>query len=224
MGYLPYNLYEKAIPWIIVMFYCGIMGTVFLIKTMRASKEVKFQKNMYRTISVILYLYISIRIFFLFSDIERDNFGDSFLYDQFVAIAYIITGVAFLNIIYFLESSVLRKTKHAISYAIIILIIVDVLIVSIFTDYIKLLRYFNYGLAYSEIVIILAIYLYLTVKSTGKLRTNSALTLLGLAIAGAASFLEMDAILMSGNIPAFISPITFAVGITIFSYSYIRTI
>jgi len=224
MGYLPYDLTVKAISWIIVMIYCGIFGTIFLVKAIKATKEVKFQRNMYRTISIILFLYVVIRVFFLLSDFERDANSDTLLYYQFVVISYITTAIAFLNIIYFLESTVLRKTKHAISYIIIIMIIIDVSILILFNEYIQMVRYFNYALSYTEVGLILLVYLYLTVKSTGKLRQNSFLSLLGLALAGVASFLEMDALLMTGAIPAWLSPTIFAIGITIFAYSYIRSV
>ena len=70
----------------------------------------------------------------------------------------------------------------------------------------------------------LSIFIYLTVKSTGQLRTTALRTTIGLLIATVAALLETDALLSSGQIPPFLSPALFSIGITIFAIAYLKSL
>ncbi len=249
MGCLPYDITIKFYSWIAAIIYISIIAILFFIKMTKAPKEVKSQKVMYRSIALFLCFYIGVRIFFLFSDFERDANCESVLYFQFVFLGYICSIIAFLSIINFGETYVIRQTKHIFSYIIIISTIIDFLAVIFFPNLVNyvleskygsnynqaqyektvievatIVRYFNYSIQYSQIFIILGLYLYLTMKSTGRIRRNSLITLIGLAISAAAAFLETDALLSSGLIPPFLSPIILCIGLTIFTFAYLRTI
>ncbi|MHA1343996.1 MAG: hypothetical protein ACTSQG_08415 [Promethearchaeota archaeon] len=249
MGCLPYDITIKFWSWTIVIIYCAIISMLFLVKMSKAPKEIKSQREMFRSIALFFLFYIGVRIFFLLSDFERDANCESILYFQYVFLGYICGILAFLSITYFGEKYIIRKTKNIASSAIIICVIIDIIIV-IFLPYIvkyvvitkygenytqaeykhivpfisNIVRYFNYAVQYSTMGLILVFYIYLIIKSTGTIRRNALVTLLGLAIAATAAFLETDALISSGLIPPFVSPIIFTTGVTIFAFAYLRTI
>ena len=100
MGYLPYDVGLKTMVWIPVIIYLAVIGTFFLIKTIRAPKEVPSQKAVFRAMTLFIYLYIGTRLFFMLSDFERDPFGETPLYIRFVAFAYICGIVGFISFVY----------------------------------------------------------------------------------------------------------------------------
>lgn len=244
MGCLPYDLTLKVVSWIIVIIYCGIIGVFFLTKRAKASKEITSQRLMFLSIAIFFFFFMGTRLLFILSDFERDMNCETVLYYQYVFGGYVCGIFAFLSITNFGETYLIKGTKHLLTIGIVIGLVIDIFIVIFFpvivlttiqgltgTEYQQALisvasgiRLFNYAIQYIEIGIILILYLYLTVKSTGSLRKNCLITLLGLAISSISAFLETDAILSSGLIPPFISPAIFTVGVTVFALAYLRTI
>lgn len=249
MGCLPYDITIKFYSWLVVIIYVVIIGVLFLNKMRNASDAVKSQKVMYRSIALFFFFYTGVRILFLFSDFERDANCQTLLYFQFVFLGYICSILAFVNLMYFGEKYVIRMERHYVSIMVIIAVIIDAIIVLSLPILVDLyaqsafgsgyspaeyeqsvllltgvVRIFNYVIQYTCIGIVLMLYIYLIMKSTGKVRRNSIITLLGLAIASAAALLETDALLSSGAIPPWLSPALFAVGISVFAFSYLKTI
>ncbi|MGV9173358.1 MAG: hypothetical protein ACOC4M_06280 [Promethearchaeia archaeon] len=235
--------------WIIVIIYVSIIAALFLVKMSKTSDQVKSQRIMFRSIATFLFLYVTVRIFFLFSDIERNNNCQSILYFQFVFLAYVCSIAAFLTIIRFGENYLVKGDRHIISIIIFISVVLDILLVFALPNLIEFIvvqqygqsyspsqlqtailevagyvRVFNYVVQYGSGLALLSFYIYVTVKSTGKIRRTALMTLIGLMIAVLASFLETDAILSSGLIPPYLSPVLFATGISIFAYAYLRAI
>lgn len=241
MGCLSYDLFPKFISWLIVIIYTSIIGILFLVKMSKA-KEIKSQKEMFRSIAIFLFLFMGLRVFFLLSDFERDANCESILYFQYVFMGYVCSVSAFLSLLMFGEKYLIKGTKHVPTIIILIGVVIDLIMVFTFPlivntiasnspstpieDVIKnvgtLVRYFNYFINYMSIGIILILYLYLIAKSTGGLRRNSIITVIGLAISSLSALLESDAILSSGLIPPYISPVLFALGITIFAFAYLK--
>ena len=75
MGYLAYDLTTKVVAWTIAIIYIGIIAVIFFIRMIKAPKEPKSQKAMFRSTGLFFVCYIIIRVFFLFSDFERDANG-----------------------------------------------------------------------------------------------------------------------------------------------------
>ncbi len=238
-GCLPYDPTIKFYSWIFAIIYTAVIGFLFFIKMLRISKENKSQKEMFRSIGLFFYFYIGVRVCFLFSDFERNLHCESIAYFQFVFLAYIFGVSAFLSIVNFGEKYIITRTKKKITYMIIICIIVDAVIIIFLPTIVNLsnqqfnwtlkqtatyIRYFNYGIQYFTGGIIFLIYLYLIVKSTGRIRRNSIITVVGLGIAVIASFLEIDVLLSTGIMPPYLSPIIFCIGITVFAFAYLRTL
>jgi len=244
---LPYDPTIKIYSWIVVIIYIALIAVLFLVKMSKTSGEVKSQKIMFRSVAVFLFLYIAVRIFFLFSDFERNNHCESILYFQFVFMAYVCSILAFLTIIRFGENYLVKGDRHTVSIVIFVCVIIDIILVITLPALInflgvqiygssysqselqttilqvaEIIRIFNYVVQYGSGLALLSFYVYITVKSTGKLRKTALMTLIGLLIAVVASFLETDTLLSSGFTPPYLSPILFAVGISIFAYAYLR--
>jgi hypothetical protein len=210
MGYLPYDITIKSIAWIIVMGYLIILGLVFIFKY-KKSPEVKF----HIAVSIFFFLYAFARMFFILSDFERDLNSTSLVYYRFVAISYVCFVIAFLNIIYVFEKYI--TNRYAIVYIIVPMLFIDIIMIFI-PDFMGIVRYINYGLLYFEIGIVGLLYLYVFKKTSGKVRKNSLISVIGLLIMSSAAILEMDYFITTGLVMPYFSPIIFAIGATIFAY------
>lgn len=216
---LPYDVNLKATFWIIVIIYLGIIGILLIIRSLKA--EVESLKETQRAYAIFLYMYAMGRIFFIFSDYERDVRGDTALYFQFVIIAYICIIIGLLIVIYVLESHVITKTKHKISYIILILLGVNIVLL-FFPNLIAIVRYVNYGLLYTEGILVLLIYLYLIINTSGSLRTKSILIFIALICMIVGSILDSDALIISGVSSPFYNPILMTIGATLFGYAQMK--
>ena len=214
MGYLKYDLPTKVISWVIVMIYIGILGTIFLRRMRKADTELVSQKLLYRSMGLVFYCYVMVRVFFLISDFERDANNTTPLHYQFVAIGYIFTSLAFLNLLYFGEKFIIRKSKFILTYITISVLIIESVLVFIPEMFI-VVRLLSYGLSYALLGLVFILFLRMTIKSTGSLRRNFLFTLLGLSIIATSGILEIDALLSTGDILPWISPLLFGAGATV---------
>ncbi len=218
---LPYDVNIKTILWIPVMVYLAVIGTIFIRKSKKAPKEIVSQKAMYRGMAFIFYLYIPVRLFFMLSDFERVRpgyplVGDTDLYFQFVALSYVCAISAFLNIIFVFEKYIIRRTKFIMTIVFGILLVVNIILL-FFPSLMQTMRYINYVPLYIEVITLFLLYLYLAKKTSGKLRRNSLIAIVGLAFMAAAAFLESENLSASGLILPYYSPLMFAIGATIFA-------
>ncbi len=216
---LPYNVNLKTTVWVIVMGYLAIIGIFFLYKASKSSEEVISQKAMLRSIGLFFLLYLAVRFFFILSDYERNANGESLLYFRYVAISYIFQIIAFINIIYVFEKYIIKRTRYMMSISILIVLGINVIII-FFPLYMSTARYINYGLLYTEVAILVLLFLYLAIKTPGELRKNAIFTMIGLIILVAASFLDSDFLITAGIVQPYYSPIVYAIGATIFAYGY----
>ncbi|GAG86403.1 unnamed protein product, partial [marine sediment metagenome] len=127
--------------------------------------------------------------------------------------------LAFLDFIYLTEKYVINRSKYIITYIFLTAFIINVIMI-FFPGLMPLIRYINYGLLYSEAAIILIIYLFLVINTTDEMRRKSLLIIIGLLICIIAEFLDTEALLMSGLVLPFYSPILFAIGATVFTYAH----
>jgi hypothetical protein len=214
MGYLKYDLTVKTVSWIIVLCYLVIIGIIFLRRMAKADKEFKPVRILYLSLALIFFFYIGNRIFFILSDFERDLHGTSPLHYQFVNIGYIFTELAFISLLYYGERFAIKKTKFILTYITIGIIVIEAVLV-LNPEYFIIVRTLTYGLTYSLLALVLILFLRLTAQSTGKLRRNFLITVVGLIILSVGAILETDALLSSGAIPPYLTPILFAIGATI---------
>jgi hypothetical protein len=218
---LPYDVNIKSMLWIPVMVYLAVIGTIFLIKSKRASKEIASQKAMYRGMAFIFYMYIGVRLFFMLSDYTRvspgyPTTGDTDLYFQFVALSYVCAITAFINMIYAFEKYIIRKSKFIMTIVFVILLFVNIFLLFV-PSLMQTMRYINYVPLYIEIGTLFLLYLYLAKKTSGKLRRNSLIAIVGLIFMAVAAVLESENLSASGLILPYYSPLMFAIGATIFA-------
>jgi hypothetical protein len=214
MGYLKYNLELKTVSWLIVIVYLVILGIIFLRRMSQADKELKSVRILYRSIAMIFYFYILNRVFFMLSDFERDLYNTTPFHYQLVNIGYIFTELAFLNMLYYGEKFVIKKTRFLLTYITIFTISIQTILV-FNPELFGIVRTLSYTLSYALLGLVGILFIRLTAQSTGTLRRNFLLTLLGLAVIAASGILESDAILSTGNIPPWLTPLLFAIGATI---------
>ena len=201
------------------MVYLGIIGTILLLKALKA--EMKSLKETRIAFAIFLFMYAVARIFFIFSDYERNTRGDTPLHYQFVVIAYICFIIGFLTVIYVLETYVIKQTKHLITFIVLIVLGVNIVMI-FFPNLVPIVRYINYGLMYGEAILILLIYLYLIINTSGRLRTKSMMIFFALIILMIGAILDSDALIMSGVSSPFYHPILTAIGATMFGYAQIK--
>lgn len=220
MGYLPYDITIKTTTWIIILVFLGIIASYFLMRSLKA--EEKSQKDIFRAMALFFYFYILARIFFIFSDFERDLNDTTLLHYRFVALAYIAYILGFLSLIYILEKHVIIRTKHIITYILLVTLGVNI-VIAFFPELMPIVRYINYGILYFEVVIVFIIYTYLTINTTGKLRTKSFLTVIALIIMVFGELIESEPLIASGIVLVYYTPILFAIGASIFAYAQSRS-
>lgn len=219
LAYDVETLALKTTFWIIVMIYLGIIGILLIIRSLKA--EIKSLKETQRAYAIFLFMYAIGRIFFIFSDYERLAHSESPLYHQFVIIAYIFIIIGLLIVIYVLESHVITKTKHVITYIILILLGVNIIMI-FFPHLVPVVRFVNYGLLYAEAILILLIYLYLIINTSGRLRTKSTLIALALICMIVGAILDADALITARISSPFYNPILMAIGATLFGYTQMK--
>jgi len=224
MGYLLYDVGLKTTAWIIAMCFIGVIGTLFIIKAIKTSKEIPSQREMFRSIGLFFYLYIVSRFFFILSDYERDPYGETDLYFQFVALSYISSIIGFLLLIYIGEKYIFKPGKFFMTYIILVFLVINIIILVFFPSLFAIGRYINYGLFYMEGAIMFLIYLYLITKTSGQLRKNAIRSLVGLSIMAMAMILETDFLLSEGITQPYYSPIFFSIGAIIFAYGQLKGI
>ena len=219
MGYLLYDLRVKTISWIIAIIYLAILGIIFLRRMSKVDKEMKSVRILYRSIAFFFFLYIGNRIFFILSDFERDAFGTTDFHYQLVNIGYIFTELVFINLLYYGEKFAIKKTKFALSYITGAIIIIEAILV-VNPEYFLIVRALTYGLTYTLLILVILLFLRLRSQSTGDLKKNFTITLMGLIIIALAALLETDALLSTGAIPPYLTPILFAIGATIITVGF----
>ncbi len=143
LGYLPYDLFLKTSLWIIAIVYLGIIGTFFIIKSIKTSEELESLKTLFRAIALFFYCYCMTRIFFIFSDYERDAHAETLLFYRYTALAYVFYILAVLNLIFITEKYVITKTKFIITYVFLVALGVNIFLI-FFPSLMPVVRYFNY--------------------------------------------------------------------------------
>ncbi|MBD3254880.1 MAG: hypothetical protein GF383_07290 [Candidatus Lokiarchaeota archaeon] len=219
VGYLPYNVMLKTTVWLFVIVYLGVIGTFFLIKSKRFPKVGTSQKFLFVAVALFFYMYIITRIFYILSDFERDANSATVLYYRYVAIGHIFIILALANIIFITEKYIINQSKYLLTYAFLIILGINVIILIFSPTLMPAVRYINYGLWYSQVIILLIIYLYLSVKTTGILRKKAFLTFIAIVVMMIGSIIESDALISSGLVSPYYTPIIFSIGATIFAYS-----
>ncbi len=218
MGYLPYSLEIKVISWLIVIVILAILATYFYIQMFKVSKEIKLKRQYFGSLATWLFCYMITRIFFIFSDIERDLHDKTLFYYQLVGIGHLFNTIGVLFMIYIGEKYFLKNKRPYISYILSSIIIVGI-IALFFPQFIEIVRNINLIDIYFSWAVFILIFITIYRKTTGKLRRVTLISILGILIALIGAFIETDFLLSTGMIPPYLTPIIFSVGILIIAIS-----
>lgn len=217
MGYIVYDLQLKLLCWLIVLPYVAIIAVIFFKRMAKADRDFPSQRMLHRSMGIFSLMYIINRIFFILSDLERDVNGQTHYHYQLVFVGYIVVSIAFLNILYFGEKFIIKKTKFMLTYITTAVLIIEIILLFI-PELFGFGRLLNYGISYFLMMLVLVLFIKMIIQSTGGIRRDFTLTLIGFLIIAAGAILEMDALLSSGIISPWLTPLMFAIGATILAY------
>jgi len=183
----------------------------------KADKDFASQRLFHRSMGIFFLIYIANRIFFILSDFERNAFGKTDYHYQLVFIGYILVSIAFLNMLYWGEKFIVKKTKFVLSYITTAALIAE-LVLFFIPGLFGIGRLVNYGLSYFLMMLVLILFIKMIAQSTGEIKRDFILTLIGFLIIAMGSILEMDDLLSSGIMPPWLTPLCFAIGASIVAY------
>jgi hypothetical protein len=159
-----------------------IIFATFLFSKMRQKEPKSAQRNIYLGYCLFLLSYAATRIFFVFSDIEIYNAGvpTTLLNTIYVGIAYSFGIFGALWLILMLERYLLHTWYIFTTLALIMFILS---IASIFSIIINQILQFVIAIALPAFfVIVVFLYLYVAIKSSGEARKRSLGIIFGLVI------------------------------------------
>ena len=200
------------------MIYLGAIGIFLFLKSLKV--EIKSLRQTQRAFILFDFMFILQRVFFIFSDYERNDNGLTSMYYQFIILGYICIIIGLLFIIYVIEAYVITKSNHIISLIVLIILVVNIVML-FFPNLVPFIRYVNYCLFYFEGLLLLSIYFYLIINTSGRLRKKSMVIFLGFIIFIIGIILDSDALVTSGLSSPFYYPFLSAIGFTAFIYAQI---
>lgn len=219
MGNLPYNVVIKTTIWILALVYLGVLSIVLFLRSRKV--DLNSLRDTQHAYGFFLIFYIIQRIFYILSDYQRDALGETELYYRLVIMGYIFINLSFLNIIFILEKYLIKRTKYGITGSILCFLIIN-FIMFFFPNLIEIVRYFNYFLLYGEVILLLAIYFYISIKTTGRPRKKAIMIIIGILFMIVGSILDSDALIKSGLVLPYFTPILIAIGASLFSYAQLK--
>ena len=207
IGYYEGN---SLILWIIGICLLYVSSILFLLKAIKI--ELKDPKVGFIAYFLFCSIFGSARLVFTIGNITPES------YDFFTSIGYILSPLALVPILYVVETQIVTSTKKFFLIVTIIGIIIA-LISLIFPES----RYFaltmlSIMMPISTVSIII-LYLYVIVKTSGKVRKKAVLILIGLLLIGLSHVLDSEYLVRS--LPLEIAPIILIIGAFIFTSAHL---
>lgn len=189
---LAYDLGTKMIGWGSAMAVCAVLGTIFLVRAVKARKsDVISVKWINIGYTLFFYFYILTRLFFLFSDFERINTPegspDTLMYTRYVLFAYLWSLTAIVFIIFTIERWMLAREKKTLTWLSVgfTLICAAFAVMTFFIDnsnLINIARATEYAGAGLFFVILLYLMYKLAKDSSGIIKRNAIISLVGVVL------------------------------------------
>ena len=214
--YLGIGYYEglSLILWIISVILLFISFGVGLFKARKL--EMKTQKIFLIGYGLFGFLFGLARVFFIFAFFNPPQF------EFFTQIAYITGVLGIICILYILETYMIQKTKRIFFIITVIAFIITLISLAGLTDrYIAL--YMLYIILPFSIAIVLILYIYLILKTTGVLRQKAIGLFIGLILIEIGYSLDTEFFLSNFTIPLEIAPLCMIGGIIIFMIAQLRS-
>ncbi len=221
---LPYDINEKLPGWYAVEALCIALAVVFLIRASRAKAAggPPSVPKINRGFAVFFIALMITRVLFTFSDYERLANDKTPLYATYVLFGYLSSLVGIALLAYLVDTFMLESKRKTLTWIVILITIgnAGVIVVTVATQSTPLLevaRWVVYGSTGMVFIIVILIYGGLARQSTGSLRRNAILSLLGVGIAVLGTLLDSDYLAQAGLVPIYFPPIIMLVGLVIFA-------
>lgn len=222
---LSYDLAEKMIGWFAVMALCVVLGTIFLVRTMKArDSEVESTKYVFFAYTMFFYMFAVTRLLFYFSDLERQSLPpgvtDSTLYNQWVLLAYIASLVAMIFIVHMIEMYALARDRKILTLITmgVTALCVAFTVATLFTDVIlNVARVAMYGAMGVLFLSVFYLFFQLARNSSGTLRKNAFLSIVGILILLVGILADSEFVTAWGFVPIWLPAIIAGVGLFIFA-------
>jgi hypothetical protein len=217
-----YNLWEKEIAWLIVIGYATFIALMFFKRSAQAKKVSSgYQSEIFKAFGLFILGIVGARIFFIFSDIERWNNCQSTLHAQYVLFSYTVGIFSSLMLLKVIERDVLLMKKGIgfkmyLTFALIALMLA--IFASIIIEYLDTIRLINTIISSFGAGLLMILYIKMIMLSTGEVRRQALLTLLGVVTIFLGSIIDSELLIRQLNIPIWLPAIFPMVGFSLILY------
>jgi EamA domain-containing membrane protein RarD len=220
---LPYSLAEKEPGWIAVIILSAILAIVFFVRASRVRKSDAPASvwKINRGYGLFFVALVACRTLFIFSDFEQNVNGTTPLYSTYVLVGFLCILAGLVVIASLADTYMLARPRKTLTWVVLAVLATNVVFL-VFAESMptidltipRWVQYISIGLVF---LIVLFVFLSLARQSTGTLRRNALITLLGLGIALIGSLLDSASIAQLNIIPIYLPPIIMFVGIIFFA-------
>lgn len=170
--------------------------TFGLALLLKRKSDSEILRNIKRGYGLFLTFYAATRIFFILATWFHSEPWHPNSYDFFVVWGYFSTAVGFSIIIFVIEKYLITKTRFLFTVLGVVLVALYLLsILGVFTQAVALeLSWYSSPIL---IAVVLLLYMSLAIRSTGKLRRNAIIIIVGIFLLAAMAVLDGEGIITS---------------------------
>ncbi len=211
---IPYYQGLSLILWIVSIVLLFLAAILFLIKAYKT--EMKSQRMMQVGNAFFAAFFGLMRIFFIIAVYEE--FAGRHNYDFYTTLGYIVALIGLIFWMFVLERYMIRKTKMIFTTIAIVSFIIALIALSGIIERGAALTLIYIILPFS-LVIILMLYIYLIVKTTGEIRTKAEYQLLAILLMFIGHLMDSEIFMTNlAFIPLEIAPSVMIAGVILFMW------
>lgn len=214
LNQLSYNIWEKEIAWISVIVIAFITGIIMFQRAYTKTESGTHFNPIFRAYGLFALGWMGSRIFFIFSDFEKLNNGETAIYVLFVLASYIVGIFSAISIIILFERHILEmKTKImsklflTFTFALVIGFVFIVIFPSVATIIITPFRWICMSLSAIGFIIIFMLYAKIIIKFAGDLRRNAIFTFIGFILIFVGAIMDSTLFFDALHIPVWLPAI-----------------
>jgi hypothetical protein len=219
---VPYNLPLKIVIWSITILVSIWIGILFYIIAQKVKSESPSIARIKKGYGTFFLGWALTRVFFLLSDFELDRNGETSLYAVLLVTGYLFLLFALAILMYGIESSIEERKSLILTKIIIGGCVVNLIFwgLCLFTpSIITFAKYFGYSLGAVVGIIVIIFYFWLAKKSTGSLRKNVIINLLGITLIFLGQTLDSTYVVFLFDSVIWVPAIVSLVGVLVFYWS-----
>jgi len=217
---LSYNIWEKEIAWLIVVIIAFITGIIMFKRAYAKTDSGTHFNPIFRDYGLFALGWMASRIFFIFSDFEKLNHGDSSNYVLFVLASYIIGIFSAISIISLFERHILQMKRAVMSksfltfaFALVVGFVYIIIVPSIANTVINPFRWICLSLSGIGFIIIFMLYLRIIINFAGDLRRNAIFTFIGFILIFVGAIMDSTLFFDTLHIPVWLPAIFPIIGL-----------